>query len=103
MDHGRRTSLHRCVRSKRPVSVRVGERVPRIREVRSESLLQQLGSTFERGMSSQGLHESKRWSNCVGNAGRSREEGFIHFCKGIMLDVPSTDSEQHSLSLNASR
>lgn len=83
--------------------MRVGERVPRIRGVRSESLLQQSRSTFERGLSSQGLQESEQWSKCVGNAGGSREEGFIHFCKGIMLDVPSTDSEQHPLSLNASR
>ena len=40
----------------------------------------------------QGLHESERWRSMVGMVGGSRVDGFLHFCKGIMLDVPGTDS-----------
>ena len=40
----------------------------------------------------QGLYESQRWSSHVRDAG-SCEEGFIRFCKGLLMDVPGAMSE----------
>ena len=34
-----------------------------------------------------GQGESERWSSLVRVLGGSREDAFVHFCKGIMLDV----------------